>query len=105
MSITVKSTGRLLGGPVNVGDRVLEVLDRLGSGAGQAELVVHEAGCADLVGHRAVAGGEALIEDPLHHGEGGGLAAAHDRRAGRGHNILPGGRARDRPRIIKSSST
>jgi uncharacterized protein YndB with AHSA1/START domain len=82
-------------GPVNVGDRVLEVLDRLGSGAGQAELVVHEAGRADLVGHGAVSGGEALIEDPLHHGVGRGLAPAHDRRAGRGHSILPGGQAHE----------
>ena len=46
---------------------VLDVGDRVRAAAGRAELVIQEVGRAELVGDGAVAGGEALVEYPLHH--------------------------------------
>ena len=71
-------------GPVHVPHGVLDVGDCVRAAAGRAELVVQEVGRAELVGERAVAGGEALVEYPLHHRVRGRAGLAGD-----GHLILP----------------
>ena len=55
------------GGGVDLADRLLDVGDGLGAGAGHAELVLDQVGGAQLVDDVGVAGGEAFVEDPLQH--------------------------------------
>ena len=63
---------------------VPDVGDRIRAAPGRAELVVQQVGRAELVGDGAVAGGEALVEYPLHHRVRGRASLAGD-----GHLILP----------------
>src|SRR6185437_4493382 len=71
-------------GPVHVPHGVPDVSDCIRALPGRAELVVQQVGRAELVGDGTVAGGEALLEYPLHHRVRGRASLA-----GGGHLILP----------------